>query len=196
MLLVSIKYFVRYTEYHQKLDKFLTSAELQNGDVIFRKGRSLASQAVVISDNFSDYSHVGIIRMIDNEPFVIHAVPGESDAETEFLKCEKVTSFLSVRKASRAAVFRCMTLTNATMNKIADNAYLYYKEKIVFDNHYDLTSDAELYCTELVWKIYKKSGIDLIQNQFDYINIPGKRGNIIYPGSFAKSSLLTKIYSY
>ncbi|MCK4408266.1 MAG: hypothetical protein KAV44_11365, partial [Bacteroidales bacterium] len=47
---------------------------VKNGDLVFRKGRSIASRVVLITDRASSYSHVGVIYMLNEIPYVIHTV--------------------------------------------------------------------------------------------------------------------------
>ena len=177
-------------------DQFLLHANLHGGDLIFRKGRSLASQAVLVTDRSTEYSHVGIVVNTNNQFNVIHAVPGESESGIDYLINESINSFVAGNKASKIGVYRCTETSFFELQKIANKAVCLYKDKVEFDNEYDLSSDRKMYCTELIWKLYKLLDIDLIDNQFDLLQIPVVGGDFILPGSFIKSTHLTKIYEF
>jgi len=169
--------------------------QLQNGDLIFRRGISIESQIVLLSDGNSDYSHVGIICIKNKKPFVIHSVPGENDEEYELIKMESVDVFLRKDKATRFAVFRLEdTLMNITA-MASDFAYNCYLRKYCFDNQYDLLSDKKLYCTELIWKAYKNAGLDIVQNRLHDINFIVINKKMIMPSSITESKYLKLLHS-
>jgi hypothetical protein len=169
--------------------------ELQKGDLIFRRGRSIESQIVLLSDGNSDYSHVGIIYIKNKKPFVIHSVPAENGEEYELIKMESVGAFLSKDKATRFAVFRLEdTLMNITATA-SDFAYNCYLRKYCFDNQYDLLSDKKLYCTELIWKAYKNAGLDIVQNRLHDINLIFINKKMIMPSSLIESKFLKRVHS-
>ena len=169
--------------------------DLQNGDLIFRKGRSIESQIVLLSDGNSDYSHVGIIYLKDGNPLVIHSVPAENGEEHEFIKLESVEDFLKKDKAVQFAVFRLEdSLINST-KAASEFAYNCYLNKFRFDNQYDLNSDTKLYCTELIWKAYQQIGIDLVQNRLHDINFIVLNKRMIMPSSILESKYLKLVHS-
>jgi hypothetical protein len=200
-MLISISVFLlsstrKSRDYHKNKSKFLSNTELQNGDLIFRKGRSMASHAVVITDQQSFYSHVGLIVLQKNEPFVVHAVPGESENGIDYIKCESVSSFIDKHKASKVAVYRCKEQEVQKLKYLSQKALSLYKKRLIFDDDYNLESNNKLYCTELVWKLYKQIGVDLIDNHFDELSLPVVKGKYILPGNFIKSEYLFKVYAF
>jgi hypothetical protein len=169
--------------------------EYQNGDLIFRRGRSIESQIVLLSDGNSDYSHVGIVYLRNKKTFVIHSVPVENGEEYELIKMESVEDFLNEKKAIQFAVFRLEdSLINVT-KAASEFAYDCYLNKFRFDNQYDLNSDTKLYCTELIWKAYQQAGIDLVQKRLHDINFVIVNKKMIMPSSIIESKYLKLIYS-
>jgi hypothetical protein len=168
---------------------------LQNGDLIFRRGRSIESQIVLLSDGNSDYSHVGMIYLKDGKPLVVHSVPAENGDEYELIKLESVEDFLNEDKAVQFAVFRLEdSLMNST-KAASEYAYNCYLNKFRFDNQYDLNSDTRLYCTELIWKAYQQTGIDLVQNRLHDINFIVINKRMIMPSSILESKYLKLVHS-
>lgn len=167
---------------------------LKDGDIVFRKGRSLVSAVVMMNDPSTAYSHVGIVIHIDGEPFVVHAVPGEPDENgEEIVRCDKTADFLSIDKASRYAVYRLCRDTAGFSARAASKAMEYYEKKLAFDKAFDIRSDERLYCTELVWKAYLSSGINLTGNRFTRLSMNLLADSLILPGQLIHSNLLKEI---
>lgn len=182
--------------YSGKLNKLMNSVTFEDGDVVFRRGKSMASQAVLLTEKNSMYSHAGLIYLVNHVPYVIHAVPGESGTDPEEIKCEKLTSFLGFEKASRAGIYRLTSADKSKRILALQKARQAFSQRVEFDEEYNLESDEKLYCTELIWKSYRAAGIDLINGHFDAMNIPLYKGWYILPGSLLDSKLLTAIYTY
>ena len=169
--------------------------ELHEGDIVFRKGRSLVSTIVLMNDPGTDYSHVGMVCLIKGAPFIVHAVPGEPDENgDELVKCDTPREFLSSEKASRFAICRMTSDTADCPVKAAQTALSYFKARIPFDKAFDIKTDNKLYCTELVWKAYLATGINITGNQFHQLKLGFPADSLILPGHILNSELLTKIY--
>jgi len=173
----------------------LRKLNLQSGDLIFRRGTSIESHIVLLTDQESDYSHVGMIYIINGKLFVIHTVPKENDADPGYIKLEPINRFLSDGKASRLAIFRLHQYFSEKINTASNYAYNCYVKKYCFDNNYDLVSDKQLYCTELIWKAYKRAGVDLVCSRLRNINFIITNKIMIMPSSIIESKLLEKVYS-
>ena len=173
----------------------ISKLNLQNGDLIFRRGTSIESQIVLLADQESDFSHVGMISIKNNKLFVIHTVPKENDADPGYIKLELIEDFLAEDKAARFGIYRISQSSSEQINVASSYAFNCYNKKYCFDNSYDLATDKQLYCTELVWKAYKQAGIDLVCNRLKNINILITSRTMIMPSSIVESQLLKKIYS-
>jgi hypothetical protein len=173
----------------------LSNLNLQNGDLIFRRGTSIESQIVLLTDQDSEYSHVGMIYKINGRLFVIHSVPKENDADPGYIKLELIDEFLSEGKATRVAIYRLLQNSLAKKNIASSYAYSCYFNNYSFDNNYDLNSDTQLYCTELIWKAYMSAGVDLVRNRLRNISFIITNKIMIMPSSIIESKLLQLIYS-
>ncbi len=173
----------------------LSKLNLQNGDLIFRRGTSIESQIVLLTDQDSEYSHIGMIYKINGKLFVIHTVPKENDADPGYIKLELIDEFLSDGKATRVAVYRLIQNSSEKINIASSYAYNCYFKKLCFDNNYDLVTDAQLYCTELIWKAYKHAGVDLVCSRLRNIGFIITNKIMIMPSSIIESKLLKEIYS-
>lgn len=162
----------------------------RDGDIIFRQGIDLLSNIVLSTDNSSPYSHVGIIKISDNSPFVIHAITGEPIGSQGQVKIEPLASFLASDKASYAALYRLDEDHKISSIAAANVAYTYAIKEIPFDLDFNLNTPNELYCTELVWRSYKEAGIDIVDNNFDSLNVPFGHGSYLLPSTLLKSRWL------
>jgi len=166
--------------------------ELKNGDLIFRKGRSLESFVVSLADNEVDFSHVGIVVLHNNDPFVIHAVPSESDNMEDFIKLERVETFLSFEKASAFAVYR-PEFKIEIRNQASEIALQFYESKYTFDYAYDMKTESELYCTELIFKAFREAGVELSGIHLSMVDFGFVQKQIILPAAFLKNPSFTRI---
>lgn len=164
---------------------------VQNGDIIFRRGRSLESQAVLLYDNEKAFSHVGMICNLQGKPMVIHAVPSKNH-QNEWVKLENISTFLSSKNASQFAIYR-PNISTKQKQKVVQKAYSFYEQKVVFDNEYNLISDQQMYCTELIIKAFGYSNIDLGKIPLTTINFALNKTQVIMPGSLQKNKSFTKI---
>jgi hypothetical protein len=122
---------------------------LQNGDLIFHTSRSNQSQAIQIATN-SKYSHMGLLYKKGNDFFVYEAI--------QPVKFTKLTTWINRGKNGKYVVKRLknsdeiLTKEGLKKMKLEGEKYL--------GKDYDLQfkwSNEEIYCSELVWKIYKEA---------------------------------------
>ena len=57
---------------------------LRAGDLVFRRGGSLSSRAVVMADTDKGYSHIGMVVDSAGKAMIVHAVPYEPDFKGDF----------------------------------------------------------------------------------------------------------------
>lgn len=127
----------------------LLKNEIQNGDIIFQTSTSGQSKAIQIATG-SKYSHMGIIYKQGNDFFVYEAVqPVKLTPLNDWIKRGENGHFVVKRIKNSENVLTPETLTK--MQQIG--------EKFT-GKDYDLYfewSDSKIYCSELVWKIYKEA---------------------------------------
>ena len=151
------------------------TTEIRNGDLIFRRGTSVRSLAVIAA-NHDKYSHVGIIVKTNNKWFVIHAVPGETDNDKDTVKIESISNYLSSDKCEAAKIYR-ITQNDSIANASAQ--YAMTKIGKPFDDQFDISDTSSYYCTELVWQAYLHQGIDISHGKRHKIKILGLKGSLV-----------------
>jgi len=121
---------------------------LNDGDIICRMGDRIWSQFFRdLSPTERRFSHLGIVRIRDDEITVIHSEPLQDgdDVVTE-VPLEKFLRF-----ALSAGVFRLHDLEG---HLVSDTAMEFIGRP--FDWQFNMEDDSKLYCTELLYVVLKK----------------------------------------
>ncbi len=170
---------------------------LHEGDIAFRRGSSIVSQAVLFGDVDGKYSHVGIIVKIGNDWHVVHAVPGEHEYEGDFDRVRIVTldNFFAPQNAEKGAIMR-IPLSSDEVSKISEEAIELANQHIPFDHSYRLDDRSQLYCTELIQNIFNSIGINLSQGRTTQMNIPGINGDFLMPSDIYLNPSLQTIFIF
>jgi len=123
--------------------------EFQNGDIIFQTSKSSQSKAIQLATH-SKYSHMGIIYETDGQFFVYEAVqPVKLTTLDDWIKRGENSHYV-VKRLKDSERF----LTKENLKRMKD-----FGEKFKGKNYdiYFEWSDDKIYCSELVWKIYKET---------------------------------------
>ena len=126
----------------------------KNGDIIFQTSLSSQSKAIQLATK-SKYSHCGIIFKENNQYYVFEAIqPVTKTLLKKWIARGKNEKFVVKRLKNADKI-----LTAKTLSKMREIG-----QQFVGKN-YDLTfewSDDKIYCSELIWKVYKRStGIEV-----------------------------------
>lgn len=160
---------------------------LREGDLVFRKGTSHISQLLTMSPTNKNYSHIGILFRQDGEWVIVHAVPNEPDKAGDFdrVKKESLEHFFCDKMAICGEL--CHTeLPDDAIARMRERAFRWVNDSIRFDNIYDMEDSSRLYCTELVWNLYRKEGIDLTQGSRTIVSLPGIKDTLLMPEDVRK----------
>lgn len=129
-------------------------ARVQNGDIIFQTSLSRQSKAIQLATH-SQYSHMGIIYIEGGKPYVYEAI--------QPVKITPMRAWVKRGKGGKYVVKRLKNadklLTPATLIKMKALGKKYKGKN--YDIYFEW-SDKNIYCSELVWKIYKEgAGIEI-----------------------------------
>lgn len=177
----------------------------QNGDIIFQVSTSSQSKALQLATK-SEYSHVGIIYKQKDKYYVYEAVqPVKLTPLNIWIKRGENGHYVVKRLKNHDSV-----LTDSVLGKMKEISEMYKGKN--YDIYFEW-SDGCIYCSELVWKIYKKAtGIEIgsLQklNDFDlthpivkekmkerYGDNPPLNEDVIAPASIFNSDLLFTVFS-
>lgn len=175
----------------------LFQRKLRSGDLVFRKGRSMVSNLVMMSDPHGSYSHVGIVVVENRKVMVVHITPGENATPNtpDVIKKESLHTFFGEDKATAGCAMRC-TKARTAEKKISQRTYELLNRELCFDSNYNLEDTTKMYCTELIWNIYKSAGINLVNNHISIINLPLLKGPVILPSDVASNPTLKVIAQF
>lgn len=148
-------------------NKSLRTEELKNGDIIFQTSKSPQSKAIQLATG-SKYSHMGIVYQQEGEYFVYEAV-----------QPVKLTPLKEWKQRGQNGQYVVKRLKDAD-KMLTESVLLKMKEvgKRFTGKSYDIYfewSDDKIYCSELVWKIYKQAvGVEIgelqLLSSFDLTN--------------------------
>ncbi|MFD2909633.1 YiiX family permuted papain-like enzyme [Flavobacterium ardleyense] len=151
LLIISLVFY----SFNFKEDK---TTAFQDGDIIYQSSNSKQCEAVKIATK-SEFSHCGIIFIKNGKTYVYEAV--------QPVKMTLLKDWISQGTDSKYVVQRLKNSDKLLTKEILNKMKTYGKS---FNNKdYDLYfewSDDKIYCSELVWKIYKNgANIELCQTK-------------------------------
>ena len=175
----------------------LPISDFQAGDVVFRRGESMASRVVLFNDPEGEYSHVGMIVQSDSGLLVVHALPGThpTQAGEDLVRAERLSEFFAPENALYGKVMR-LPLNSTQKGELSYRALQKVEEQTEFDHDYDFQDTTKLYCTEFLQLLYAHVGIDLAEGRTTRINIPGLHADLIMPADVHRNKRLKTVFSF
>jgi len=137
-----------------KIGTSYSTVSYMEGDIIFQSSQSAQCKAVKLATH-SEYSHVGMITYRNNKPYVLEAV--------EPVRLTPLASWIAHGDGGHYTVMRLKKRdAEITDAEIETSKTIASK---MLGVHYDIYfnwGDDQLYCSELVWKVYKRAyGVEL-----------------------------------
>ncbi len=123
--------------------------DFENGDIIFQTSKSDQSKAIQIATK-SKYSHMGIIYKMNDEVFVYEAIqPIMLTRLEDWIERGEKEHYVVKRLKNSEEI-----LTPEKLLKMEAVGKKYFAKD--YDPYFEW-SDSRIYCSELVWKIYKEA---------------------------------------
>jgi hypothetical protein len=183
---------------HKEPAADLSGVDLAEGDLVFRKGRGIKSEAVLQADTSGIYSHSGIVVKQNSTFMIVHVTPGEREKEEKVdrIKMETPEQFFSADRAQCGAIYRLSDSLNVP-SAAAQQAVRLWNKGILFDHDYVLEDSTKMYCTELVWYAYQLAGKDITNGKrSEIVNFPLFSGIYIFPSDICKNNEFSLIYKF
>lgn len=139
--------------------------QLNEGDLVFRRGRDLMSRMVLAGESGSQFSHVGLLVRRDSTWMVLHALPDEG-VTPGGVRLDTLTTFIAPDKAATWAVF-AHPAVHASAKTIDTATYL----GIPFDATFVWSDASRLYCTELVVRAWSGMGVE-VADELSFLTAP------------------------
>ena len=148
---ISILYFglilMNEKDFHIDLSDLKT--ELQDGDIIFHTSKSIQSKAIQLATK-SKYSHMGMIYKKNGVTYVYEAVqPVKLTQIDNWIKRGEKGHYVVKRLKESVGI---LTPNIKLKMKEIGNEYIGKDYDIYFE-----WTDEKIYCSELIWKIYKRA---------------------------------------
>ena len=127
------------------------SLALEDGDIVFQDSPSSQSQAIKLATN-SEYSHMGIVYNKNGKSYVYEAVGSVVATPLDHWVLNGIGKHYVVKRLKDK-----QALSPAILKRMETVARDFSKKP--YDSLFEW-SDSKIYCSELVWKIYKR-GADI-----------------------------------
>lgn len=179
-------------------------SKIQDGDIVFQTSQSAQCEAVRIA-TASKFSHCGIIFIMNDKKMVFEAV--------QPVKLTPIADWITHGKDNKYIVKRLINaptiLSLSTLQKMKDYGHKFLNKD--YDGYFSWNDD-QIYCSELVWKIYKNAAnielcklaklksfnlndqkVKIILKQRYGNNIPLNE-NVVAPSQLVNSEILETIF--
>lgn len=124
---------------------------IQTGDLILRRGKDQVSDFFArLNTRNQKYSHCGIAVQTDSGLFVYHILATVNHLEGQILY-EPIHSFIRPKINAGWAIIR-YDLDSTQQAQLVAKIQAYARQKITFDQQFDLQSDDKMYCSEMLYK--------------------------------------------
>ena len=137
----------------------------KDGDIIFHSSTSPQSSMLKMATG-SNLTHVGIIFFKKGVPYVIEAV-----------QPVKITSLQSFINRGKDCKYKVMRYEEKLTDENKKSMISWGKQQL--GKPYDIKfqwGDNKMYCSELVWKMYKNAGIELCETKkFSSFNLTNEK---------------------
>jgi uncharacterized protein YycO len=178
--------------------------KIQDGDMIFQTSQSAQCEAVRIATN-SKFSHCGIIFIMNGKKMVFEAVqPVKLTSIEDWITHGKDNKYVVKRLKNSKSI-----LTEFNLQKMKEYGHNFLNKN--YDGYFNW-SDEQIYCSELVWKIYKNAAnieicklkklkdfnltsekVKIILKQRYGNNIPLEE-NVVAPSQIVDSEILETVF--
>ena len=130
--------------------------QLEPGDIVLRLGADATSEMLRgMNQKAKDFSHCGIVNIESGKPVVYHSIGGEDNPDAHLQRDAALRFFHPLSNAG-GGIYRVVLLP-AEKEVLLETVKSWYREGRRFDMDFDLTTDTQLYCAEMVYKAFAKA---------------------------------------
>lgn len=148
---------------------------VQNGDVITRTGNDFTSESLkTLNQRDQTYSHCGIASIEHDSVFVYHALGGEFNPDQK-IRRDPYLLFAEPYNNRGTGIFR-LAMKNDIKLRLLNTVKQFYRNGVMFDMDFDLSSNDRMYCAEFVYKSFLVASDSSIRFTFSRI------GNVVFVG--------------
>ena len=124
---------------------------LHDGDLVLRLNQDPISRFIKqFNSRDKKYSHAGLVFFENGQPYIYHMINGE-DNPGDKLKRETFARFCNPNKNSAFGIYR-YKISVEEIKKMKSLVHKWYDEGISFDLDFNMATDQEMYCSEMISK--------------------------------------------
>ncbi|WP_460758992.1 C40 family peptidase [Niabella terrae] len=139
---------------------------VRSGDLIVRSGRDEVSQTARDFNRVEKiYSHCGVVQVEQDSVFVYHAMGGRENPSRALMR-QDLQTFCSPEQGRGFAIYR-YPLTPRQSLRLSGLVQESYRQRLLFDWHFNFETDAEMYCSEFVFKCLNRALAGQLQQVVD-----------------------------
>lgn len=129
-------------------------ANIQEGDIILRKGYGMVSNWVSqhLNSGRYDISHSGLLTHRNDRWWVIHTLSSEV-SEKDGMQVETLDAFLRRSVPGKVIISRLKDISDVQAEMVVKRAVFYLQQQTPFDHAGVIDDTGALFCTELIWTI-------------------------------------------
>lgn len=132
--------------------------KIDDFDIILSKGQSVQSKFVsLIKLTMEDYSHIGIMITENDKVFVLHSTP--DGTKTNGIRYDDLQTFIDLSDVSDYTVLRYQDISLDFRQKLREEFSRCKTIQAPFDYDFNNFENGKIYCSELVWLIFKNAGL-------------------------------------
>lgn len=164
---------------------------LQTGDLVVLQGRSFFSdQLRKFNTRDQRYSHCGWLVKEEGQTFVYH-LQGDGNRQAQPIQKEPLDHFISPQESLAFGIYRYQM--DSTQRWTATSQIKEWQQAgITFDYAFDITTDQQMYCSELIFKAMKSLDLDRLM-----VNLANVKGKTYIPiDNLYFNPTTTKIFDY
>lgn len=157
---------------------------IEDFDIILSKGQSAQSKLISLFKlSMKDYSHIGIIVKENSKVFVLHSTP--DGTQLNGIRYDDLQTFINLSSVSDFIVLRDKNISFEFRQELRSEFDRFKTIQAPFDYDFNNLENTKIYCSELVWLIFKNAS--LFETSDFNIDKP------IYPKYFLKVNSLVRV---
>ena len=127
----------------------------ETGDLLLRNGRDFTSRLCRnASQTDKSFSHCGIVSRENDSVFVYHITGGEINPR-QTVRRDPIDLFCDPGQNDSIGLYR-YAFSPAQRKQFMEQIQAFHRQKIMFDLQFDLVNDDRMYCSELVYKAWRR----------------------------------------
>lgn len=159
-------------------------AHFDHLDIIISSGQSAMSKIEnVFNFTSKSFSHIGILVQENGQFYVLHATPDGTPENG--IRYDAIQTFIDLSNVNYFEILRFKNLSPPDIENINTIITHYKTQNLPFDYGFDNLDKTKMYCSELVYDVFKTSGLWIAGIDLN---------KLIYPEKFTKLIELEGVY--